>query len=150
MSTRGKAVAILGVTFLLGLAAGFLVSGALHQRRAERMAELRRRGGFVEHMLDVIQPRDTIQREAIVPILEETAQENQALFEGTRESLRAGLDSMRVRLAPLLDADQLRRLEREARFRGGPRRGGPPSGGPPGGPMKGPGEGRPAPSPSGR
>lgn len=150
MSTRGKAVAILVLTFLIGLAVGFLASGALHQRRAERMAELRRRGGFVEHMLEVIRPRDAAQREAVVPILEETAQRNRALFEGTRETMRAELDSMRVRLAPLLDADQLRRIEREARFREGPRRGGPPGGGPPGGPMNGPGERRPAPPSPGR
>ena len=131
MSPRTRAGLMLTGTLLIGIVIGFLAAGALGQRRAERFERMRGRGGFVEFMLDVIQPRDAAQREQIVPVLEETARRNREIVEGTRRDLAAEIDSLKVRLAPVLDAEQMRRLEDAGRMRDVFRRpGGPPPGAP--------------------
>lgn len=76
MSFRLKASAILLVVLAVGIVIGFLVAGAIGQRRAERFERLRARDGFVEHMLDVIEPRDDAQLSQIRPFIEETARRN--------------------------------------------------------------------------
>lgn len=149
MKPKAHATLLLVGALLLGVVIGFLLAGALGQRRAERFERMRARGGFVEFMLDVIQPRDAAQRGEIVPILRETARKNQEIVAGSRRDLEAELDSLAVRLAPILDAEQMRRLETAGRLRDVFRRPGGPPPGPPGG---GPGERRerrPEPPPGG-
>jgi hypothetical protein len=136
-----KAAIMLLVTLLLGVALGALGVGALSRQRVEEVRQLRRPPGFVAHMEEVIQPRDSAQRASIDPILAATAARNDSILHGTNEQLRAALDSMRARLAPLLDAAQRSRLDAEARL-APPVRGG---GDGPGGP-----EGRRGPPPDGR
>jgi len=132
MSPKTRAGLMLMGTLLIGIVIGFLAAGALGQRRVERFERMRGRGGFVEFMLDVIQPRDEAQREAIVPVLEETARRNREIVAGTRQDLAAEIDSLKVRLAPVLDAEQMRRLEDAGRMRDVFRRPGGPPPGPPG------------------
>lgn len=165
-----KAAVLLFITLVLGVALGALGVGALSRQRAEQVQQLRRAPGFVSHMEDVIQPRDSMQRSKIEPILEATAARNDSILHGTNEQLHAALDTMRARLAPMLDANQRERLDQAAtlappirpagdgegrsdrgppppRGDGGPppRRGPPPDGrGPPG---SGPPRGAPPPGP---
>lgn len=117
MSPKLRAGLMLVATLLIGVLIGFLGAGVLGQRRAERFERLRDRGGFTEHMLGVIGPRDEAQRREIVPYLERTARSNREIIEGTRGDLAAEIDSLKVRLAPILDAEQMHRLEDAGRMR---------------------------------
>ena len=144
-----KAAVMLLVTLLLGVALGALGVGALSRERNDQVRQLRRPNGFVAHMEEVIQPRDSMQRAAIATLLQETAARNDSILRGTNAQLRAALETMRTSLVPLLDSEQNARLAEAARLAppigGGQRGGGPRGDGPPrrGGPP--PGEGRPGP-----
>jgi len=121
MSNTVRAWLLLIVTLLLGVAIGVLAAGALQDRRFARVNDIRRPGGFTEHLQEVIRPTSDSQWNAIRPFVETAARENtdrRRLHDG---AMRASLDSLRIRLEPLLDAAQRERL---ARFVPG-RRGGP-------------------------
>ena len=105
-----KAWAAIVGTLIVGVAVGLLLSGALERRRHERVETMRRRGGFVEEMERVIQPRDAAQRDSLRPYLEAADQHNRAIVDGARGSMRAELDSMRARVDKLLDDGQKERL----------------------------------------
>lgn len=162
-----KAAVMLFVTLLLGVALGALGVGALSRERNAEVQQLRRPPGFVAHMEGVIQPRDSAQRAQVEPILAAAASRNDSILHSTNEQLRAALDSMRLRLAPMLDAPQRARLEQAARLapqmqapggggdrgdRPPPREGAPPPGRgpPPDGPPPGGPRGRRGPPPDGR
>jgi hypothetical protein len=109
---------ILLVTLLLGIAIGALGTGAVAQRRGEHLQELRLRGMFVDHMEEIIRPRDEEQWETIRPILEETGRRNYAIMDSTHSRLENEMERMQERLAPHLDEDQQERVEAAAHFRG--------------------------------
>ncbi len=136
MTGRVKSTLVLLGTLVLGVALGALGAGAVAQHRAEQIRELREREGFVAHMERLIAPRDSAQRAAIRPILEETARNNAAIFQDAHTRLGARMDTMRQRLAPLLDAAQRARLEELARRH--ERHHGPPHAGPGAAPREGP------------
>lgn len=116
MQIDAKAAVMLVITLALGIALGALGAGALSRQRNEQVQQLRHAPGFVAHMEEVIQPRDAAQRERIEPILTTTAARNDSILHGTNEQLRAALDSMRTRLAPMLDVSQQQRLEQAAKL----------------------------------
>jgi hypothetical protein len=138
MKIEWKAAAILLLTLVLGMALGAVLRTSWAARRADEIGGMRRPGGFVAHMQQVIQPKDSAQAAAILPALEYTAQRNDAIIRGARGQLKTELDSMRTLLAPLLDDGQRARLDQIGRMedpfgppggrgrgRGGPGRGGP-------------------------
>lgn len=136
MQIDGKAAAILIGTLLLGIALGGVGAGALARRRADEVQALRRPPGFVAHMLETIRPNSPAQRDSLRPILERTAARNDTIIRAANDALRTELDTLRARLAPLLDSGQRARLAEEGRlpepFRPGPRDQRPPDrGGPP-------------------
>ena len=145
MKMETRTAAVLLATLVLGALLGAAGGAALAAERRGRIAELRRPGGFAEHMEEVIRPRDDAQRALIRPAIEETDARNQEIVRAANAALRARLDTLRARLAPHLDADQRARLDRFARMApplghrppppgGGRPGGGPPPGAPPGGP----------------
>ncbi|MEE8594988.1 MAG: hypothetical protein V3T25_03885 [Gemmatimonadota bacterium] len=120
MRIETKSAVILLVTFLLGGLIGVLAMGAIAQRRASRVAELRERG-FAMQFERLIEPRDEAQRETIRTVLSAAAERNRETMRGAREEIRSSLEEMRQELEPLLDDDQRERLEAAAkRFRRGP------------------------------
>ena len=148
MTANTKSLFLLALTLVTGFALGLFADASLVRGRRERIQELRRPPGFVAHMESVIQPHSDAQRDSIRPFLERVARNNNQAMRDLNTSLRAGLDSMRTALAPMLDASQRERLAEEidrmpevgrgGRGRGGPPfgpggrgRGGPPGGGPP-------------------
>lgn len=141
MMTPGmKSMALLAVTLVVGFSLGLFADATLVRGRRERIGQLQRPPGFVAHLESVIAPHSAAQGDSIRPILERGAQHNAEIVRGTRDRLRAALDSMKVTLAPLLDADQRSRLERELEHMPDPfRPGGRGRGGPPG--RSGPGHG---------
>ena len=117
MTIDARSSLILLVTLLLGIAIGALGAGAVAQRRSEHIRELRMRGMFVDHMEQIIRPRDQAQWEAIRPIVEETGRHNYAIMDSTHGRLEAEMERMRELLAPHLDEAQRERVEAAARFR---------------------------------
>ncbi|MGH7556301.1 MAG: hypothetical protein ACREMD_00685 [Gemmatimonadota bacterium] len=111
MTIDTKSSLILLATLILGIALGALGVGALAHRRGDHLRELSHRGGFVEYMERVIQPRNEAQREAIRPILEQTGRIHWTLMDSTHTRMVAELERMRQRLAPHLDEAQRERLE---------------------------------------
>jgi hypothetical protein len=109
---------ILLITLLLGIAIGALGAGAVAQRRSEHVRELRLRGMFVDHMEQIIRPRDEAQWEAVQPIIEETGRRNYAIIDSTHGRLEVEMERMWEQLAPHLDEDQRERVETAAHFRG--------------------------------
>lgn len=143
MKIEWKAALILLLTLVLGMVLGAVTRTAIATRRASEIGGVRGPAGFVNHMRDVIQPRDAAQLDKLLPALERTAARNDSIVRDARERLRIELDSMRARIAGDLDAAQNARLEEVGRLgdpfgpggRGGPGGGGGPEGrGGPGGP----------------
>jgi hypothetical protein len=125
MSNSVRAWLLLVVTLGLGIAIGLLSAGALQERRTARVNDIRRPGGFVEHVRDVIRPTSDSQWNAIRPLVEATSLQNIDRQRTHDSTIRAALDSLRSRLDPLLDNRQRERLARFVPVRpGGP--GGPP------------------------
>ncbi|HET6340573.1 MAG TPA: hypothetical protein VFG78_00130 [Gemmatimonadota bacterium] len=118
MTIDARSSLILLATLLLGIAIGALGAGAVAQRRSEHIRELRMRGMFVDHMEQIIRPRDQAQWEAIRPIVEATGRRNYAIMDSTHIRLEAEMGRMREALAPHLDEAQRGRMEAAAHFRG--------------------------------
>jgi hypothetical protein len=134
MTANTKSMLLLAMTLVTGFALGLFADASLVRGRRDRLDGLRRPPGFVDHLESVIQPHSSAQRDSIRPILDSIARSNQATVRDVNVRLRAALDSMKTRLAPLLDESQRDRLAREVEhmpdpFRpGGRGRGGPPFG----------------------
>ncbi len=129
MSNSVRAWALLVVTLCLGITIGLLGAGALQERRVARVNDLRRGGGFVDHVRNVIRPTSEAQWERIRPMVEATSLETIDLRRRHDSTLRATLDSLRARLDPMLDAGQRERLARFVPMRpGAPGRPGGPGG----------------------
>lgn len=128
-----KSMTIVGGTLALGVVLGLVLQGTLQRLRNDRMGQLRHEQGFVRHMESIIRPR-VDQRAAIMPLLETTGARNQQIIDRAQAELRSTLEGMRAQLAPMLDADQRKRMDALGRlpdpFRPPPG-GGPPPGGPP-------------------
>ena len=132
MKTEARGLLLLLGTLALGVVLGAAGNGTIQRERRHRVEEIRRPGGFEEHMLRVIRPRDEAQRNALLPVIQATGRRNEQIVHTAREQLRAELDSMRARIAPQLDAEQRARLDEFARMAPPPPIGGRP--GRPGGP----------------
>ena len=98
MQIDTKAAVMLFVTLVLGIALGALGAGALSRQRNEQVQQLRRAPGFVAHMEEVIQPRDSAQRAMIQPVLTATAARNDSILHGTTAQLRARYAEQYVKL----------------------------------------------------
>jgi len=116
MKAEAKSLLLLLGTLSLGVLLGAAGTGAVQRERRQEAEEIRRPGGFVEHMLEVIRPRDEAQRNAILPVVRATGERNREIMRAAHTQLRDALDSMRARLDPQLDAGQRARLEEFARM----------------------------------
>ncbi len=120
MSNSVRAWVLLLVTLCLGIAIGVLGGGALQERRMARVDRIRRPGGFVEHAREVIQPTSDSQWNAIKPLIEAAAEQNVRMRRLHEGETRAALDSLKLRLEPMLDEAQRARFAKFLPGRGGP------------------------------
>jgi len=109
MKTETRSRLFLAATLLLGMVLGALLVGAIGQWLA---GPPRGPDGFVGHMERMLRPRDEAQREAMRPIFEAADARNREIIDETRDAMRQALVQMRGELAPLLEQDQLDRLDR--------------------------------------
>src|SRR5215211_3032702 len=100
MKTEAKGLLLLLGTLSLGVLLGAAGNGTLQRERRREVEDIRRPGGFTEHMMEVIRPRDEAQRNAILPLLQATDERNRQIIRAANTQLRAALDSMRTQLAP--------------------------------------------------
>jgi hypothetical protein len=112
LSPRTQAWIAIAVTLGIGVLIGMFGTGALAQNRLRNLDDMRRPGGFVEHLSGVIGPRDDAQMDRIRPILEATDRANREIMSGSEEQLRTAFREMVEALVDELDPDQMARLQR--------------------------------------
>lgn len=132
MSARARAALALAATLLLGMLLGVLLGGFVQQLREGVLAGARGRGGFVDHMMQIIEPHDEAQEAQLRPLLRGVEDRNEEIARRAGDDMRAALDQLLIDLEPLLDDEQMERMRDFARRPdGGP-------GGRPGGPGRPP------------
>jgi hypothetical protein len=109
--SRWRPALALGGAFVLGLLVGGLLVGTLVYHRVGDLARLRTQTGFVERMMETIEPTGPDQRQTIRPILSATGQTVERTLTHSRDSLRTELQRMRKALAPHLTPEQMDRLK---------------------------------------
>jgi hypothetical protein len=139
MSNAVRSWLLLLVTLCLGIALGVLGGGAMQERRAARVNEMRRPAGIVDHIRNVIQPTSDSQWASIRPMVEAMAVRHGEMRQAHEQAILGTLDTLRAQLNPLLTPAQRERLSTFVPLRPGSSR---PSDGPPG---AGPGQRGPRP-----
>jgi hypothetical protein len=127
MTTAVKSLILLAFTLIVGFSLGLFADATLVRGRRDRINRMGRPPGLVEHLEQVIQPRDSAQATAIRPILQRTIDGNEQILREANEKLRANMDSLKTTLGPSLDSSQRDRLDHELTRL--PRMGGPGPGG---------------------
>jgi len=122
-SPRTKSVLLLVVTLLLGIVLGGVLTGWWVQNRADRVRALRTPSGFVERVVERVEPTSAAQRDSVQLIARRTARQLEGLRRSHRQQTMAVLDSMRTELRTVLSEEQISTLDRrlERRHRGGRR-----------------------------
>lgn len=125
--SRGRVLLLLGIVFLAGMAAGVALDRQFRAPSGERPAkqvddgprtDRRDRGTTIERFADELGLTEE-QRAQIAPILAETRQRMDELFEDVRPTYRSVVDSARSRIEAILTPEQVteyrRLLERDGR-----------------------------------
>ncbi|GAB5519787.1 MAG: hypothetical protein RhofKO_20380 [Rhodothermales bacterium] len=110
MNAKTKSGLVLLTTLIAGLLIGGLAASAVMQYRLDHIRSLRKKQGFAEWMETVIEPTQAQQTEVHL-ILQGTGADLTAYYDSVRVQRRAIVDSMRVRLRPVLTPEQYQRLE---------------------------------------
>jgi hypothetical protein len=115
---RKKAVLFLSLTLILGILIGSMLPGAIgrmryrsgtHERSSNRMDQ-GRHNRFTGMIIRVVKP-DSDQIKLIRPITEATAARVQELEKISNEKMSQLMDSMRLQLQPILNPEQIKRLD---------------------------------------
>jgi hypothetical protein len=116
---RRKALIFLSLTFVAGILIGMLIPGFFSRMRREGWKErggrqeqrgTDRRIGF-QKMIYRIVKADSAQAKQIQPVLEETSVKIESLEKASNQQMMTILDSMKIRLAPMLGEEQIKRLD---------------------------------------
>jgi hypothetical protein len=118
MAIRIKSVAVPLFTLLVGMSLGMLLDATFVRGRRERTRGNDRPAsgrppGLVNRLERVIEPRSAAQADSIRLVLQDAIDGNSRVNAEANERLRARNDTLRRRLLPMLDAEQLARLDRE-------------------------------------
>ena len=116
---RKKAALFLVLTFILGILIGALVPGFFgHMRREGKGNRMEQRGdrgegrkmGFQKMIYRVTQA-DSTQRNQIQPILDEASEKIEGLEKESNSRMTDIMDSIKVKLKPILTEEQNKKLE---------------------------------------
>ena len=122
-----KVILIVLGLLLTGFGAGFLTHRAMVGKQMENVRALGRGAGFGQHLLENIEAT-TEQKERLHPILKQYGRRMGDMTQETRQRRRTLIDSMHQEIKPMLNDDQIKRLDEiTARFQkrkdqNGPRR----------------------------
>lgn len=115
-SDRKKAILVIATTLIVGILIGVLATGifARHHYRGNKNhfdgPHRENRDGFAERVYRIARA-DSAQRKQMQPIVNDVMKNIDALQQKTSNEVRLLLDSMIIRLTPILRTDQLNRLE---------------------------------------
>lgn len=122
---RRRAVIVLIATFIVGILIGALASGMYARKyyhgrkefpfsRMERKED--RKGGFANKIYKVVKADSaTILR--MKPIVEQTAAQLDRLEEQSHKTAHSQMDSLKIKLCPILNEEQMERLEKFLSFK---------------------------------
>lgn len=119
MQTRTKSAFLLLAVLLLGVAVGILVSGALHNRRMDRIAGLRTAPGIAQLVERLVEPESEEQRARIRDVMDGAAPRFAEVFRRTHEEMEALSDSVMSELETILTPQQLEQLRARMDMRRG-------------------------------
>jgi hypothetical protein len=110
---RKRALMILLLTFIVGIVIGVLacnVGGKYYGRKGQRGWREGGREGFVSKVLHVVEASPE-QQDQIKPLLEETMTRIDSLQMQTDRRVRGVVDSLEIKITPILKPEQLERLK---------------------------------------
>jgi hypothetical protein len=124
-SERRKAILFLSITLVIGILIGSMLPGFFWRMRHKNMRaegkehertehprdrqEMRKEG--FERKIYEITKADSVQRKAIKPILDETSARIDGLQQRSYSRMTEVMDSMKLKLKPLLSDQQMKDLE---------------------------------------
>lgn len=112
MNLQVKPTLIIIGTLLIGIVLGALMSGTLAERRHRKIRSMMRPDGFSEQLIELIQPQDNEQRDAIAAVLQNTGRRIDEMMRESRAEIHTMVDSMALELKPLLTDEQNARLQK--------------------------------------
>ncbi len=123
-SERKKAILFLSLTLVIGILIGSMLPGFLFRMRDNQWKgrgehgrngqphdrQAMRKHGFEKKIYEITKA-DSSQRKAIKPILDETSAKIDAMQQQSFAKMAAVMDSMKMKLKPLLTEEQMKDLE---------------------------------------
>jgi len=106
MKARLKSILILGITLAIGIAIGALSWSSIHNRRMEKLREMRNQGGLYSSVDRYIDPVDADQEQAIRAITDEFQRRYGSIYRESGRKLEVESDSFRVALYDVLTDEQ--------------------------------------------
>jgi hypothetical protein len=111
MQPKIKSIIVITAVLIIGIIIGALGSTFLTRNIwKDRISRFRTPEGFTERIIDQINP-DPDKREAVEQILLDQHQKLFQKFEHTRMEMEAHVDSVLMKLKPLLNAEQFERAQ---------------------------------------
>jgi hypothetical protein len=111
MQTKTKSILLISGVLIIGIIIGALGSSIFRKNMWEdRVARFRTPEGFTERIIDRIGP-DPDKREAVEKILLEQHQKIFQKFEHSRMEMEAHVDSVLMKIKPLLNEEQFKRAK---------------------------------------
>lgn len=114
-SERRKSILILCATLIVGILVGLLVPGFFHKyegrhgRGGRDMGNERKKEWFASTIYKIVKP-DSAQIKQIKPITDWASQQIEAIEISSNSQMSAVLDSVKVKLKPILTEEQQKRL----------------------------------------
>jgi len=124
---RKRALLLMGVTFMVGAIIGALATGMFARqfyfgrghRSEERKMRDGRHGTLTDRIFKMVEA-DSSQKRLMKPIIELTLMRIDNLEEASHKDAHIQLDSLKVKLRPILSAEQMDKLRDFLSFKGKP------------------------------
>ena len=107
MKLHTKTVFVLLGILALGIALGALGQSTMHNRRMDKLQEMRRQGGLYMSIDRYIDPVDSVQEDTLKAITHRHQERLDRLFKLYRWYRSGMMDSLRTEMEPQLDSVQL-------------------------------------------
>ena len=112
MNPRNKSLAMLFSVLLIGMLLGALLLATTYRLRLRHQLAIMQPGVFTEAVLRISDPTSDQQRKAVEIIAGQTEDNIRIALFGFQKSLDLELDSMLIKLDPLINEEQINHLRR--------------------------------------